>query len=163
MAAGGVVSRHNRGVAPPAQRRTLDELLTAAAQRILRLSPVEAHAAARSGALLVDIRSDGDRERDDIVPGSLHLPRTVLEWRLDPDSLWRNPHVGGLDRQIILICDHGFSSILAAATLADLGFTRAGDVIGGFAAWRDAGLPTGPAPLRRRGSGELPGMAGPDG
>jgi Rhodanese-like domain len=72
------------------------------------------------------------------VPGSLHIPRTVLEWRLDPDSAWRNPHAGGLDQELVLICDHGCSSLLAAATPADLGFTRVGDIIGGFAAWREA-------------------------
>ena len=78
----------------------------------------------------------------------VHIPRTVLEWRLDPESPWRNPHVGSLDQQIVLICDHGCSSILAAATLVELGFARAGDVVGGFAAWRDAGLP-GVRPSRR--------------
>ena len=144
------------------KRRTLEDLLADAGDRIARLSPADAHAAVQESALLIDIRSAGDRERDGIVPGSLHIPRTVLEWRTDLDSPWRNPHVGGLDQQIILLCDHGCSTILAAATLTDLGFTRAGDVIGGFAAWRDAGLPTGRAPQRRRASGELAGMSAPD-
>jgi rhodanese-related sulfurtransferase len=145
------------------ERRTLDDLLAEASERIVRYAPAEAHGAVGSGAILIDIRSDGDRERDGIVPGSLHIPRTVLEWRLEPNGPCRNPYAGGLDGQIILLCDHGCSTILAAATLTDIGFTRAGDVIGGFAAWRDAGLPTCAAPLRRRGPGELPGMGAPDG
>jgi rhodanese-related sulfurtransferase len=142
--------------------RTLDELLDAAQARITRLEPAEAHAATEQGALLIDIRADVDRERDGIVPGSLHIPRTVLEWRLAPDSSWRSPHVGGLDQQILLLCDDGCSSVLAAATLAELGFARAGDVIGGFAAWRAAGLPAAPTTAPRRRPGELAGMRPPD-
>jgi rhodanese-related sulfurtransferase len=115
-----------------------------------------------AGALLIDVRPADARERDGIVPGSLHIPRTVLEWRLAPDGAWRSPHVGGLDAQVILICDHGYSTILAAATLVDLGYERAGDVIGGFAAWRNASLPTAAAPERRPDAVELPGMTGPD-
>jgi rhodanese-related sulfurtransferase len=149
-------------VAARANRRTLDELLDAARAQITRLEPVDALAATEQGALLIDIRADVDRERDGIVPGSLHIPRTVLEWRLDPDSAWRNPHVGGLDRQIVLICDHGCSSVLAAAALVELGFARAGDVVGGFAAWREAGLSTAPSPPYRRGPGEPAGMRPPD-
>src|SRR5437867_9599145 len=128
------------------RRRTLEELLDAARARVERLEPAEALAATEQGALLIDIRADVDRERDGIVPGSLHIPRTVLEWRLEPESAWRNPHVGDVDRQIILICDHGCSSILAAATPVELGFSRAGDVIGGLAAWREAGLVTASCP-----------------
>lgn len=144
-----------------AKRRTLEELLDAARAQIERLEPAEAFAAAERGALLIDIRSDLDRERDGIVPGSLHIPRTVLEWRLDLDSSWRNPHVSGLGAQIVLLCDHGCSSVFAAATLVDLGFERAGDVVGGFAAWREAGLPTAPSPRYRRRSGEPAGMRPP--
>jgi rhodanese-related sulfurtransferase len=141
---------------------TLAKLVEAAAGRIVRLKPAEALAAVEGGSLLVDIRSDHDRVRDGIVPGSLHVPRTVLEWRLAPDSEWRNPHVDP-DRRIVLMCDHGYSSILAAATLVDLGLAGTGDVVGGFAAWRDAGLPTAPAPSRERSAGELAGMGPPDG
>ena len=145
-----------------ARRRTLEQLLDEARARIDRLEPGAALSAADRGALIIDIRSAIERERDDIVPGSLHIPRTVLEWRLDPDSAWRNPHVRGLDQQIVIICNHGCSSLLAAATLADLGFTRAGDIIGGFAAWRQAGLPTTQPSPCRLGSGEPVGMRPPD-
>jgi rhodanese-related sulfurtransferase len=143
-------------------RRTLEQLLEEASARIDRLEPADALSALDDGALLIDIRSDLDRERDGIVPGSLHVPRTVLEWRLDPDSPWRNPHVGGLDRRIVVLCDHGCASILAAAALVELGFAAAGDVIGGFAAWREAGLPTAEAPPSERPAGEPAGMRPPD-
>ena len=143
-----------------AKRQTLDQLLVAARARITRYEPTDAFAALESGALLIDIRSDHDRARDGIIPGSLHIPRTVLEWRLEPTSNWRNPHIG-LDQQIILICDHGCSSILAAATLVDLGFARAGDVIGGYAAWSRAGLATAPCPAALREPGEPAGMRAP--
>ena len=144
------------------ERLRLEGMLEAARARIARLEPAAAFAATERGALLIDIRADLDRERDGIVPGSLHIPRTVLEWRLDPDSPWRSPHVGGLEQQILLLCDHGCSSVFAAASLVELGFARAGDVVGGFAAWRDAGLPTGPAPPYRRAAGEPAGMRPPD-
>jgi rhodanese-related sulfurtransferase len=141
-------------------RTTVEELLAAACSRIERLSPRAALAASEQGALIVDIRSADTRHRDGVVPGSLHVPRTVLEWRVDPDSPWRSAHVGGLDSRIVLICDHGYSSALAAATLVDLGFERAADVVGGFEAWRNAGLPvTRP---RQCPDCELPGLGPPD-
>ena len=141
------------GGAPAPATHRLDELLERARARIERLSPDEAQAAASAGALVVDIRSDADREHAGVVPGSLHVPRTVLEWRLAPDSPWRNPHVGGLDRRIVVICDHGYSSSLAAATLVDLGYRRAGDVVGGFEAWQASGLPIAPADAPPRPAG----------
>ena len=89
----------------------------------------------------------GERpRRDGVVPGSLHIPRTVLEWRADLDKPWRSPHVNGFERQIILLCDHGCSTILGAATLVELGYSNAGDVIGGSPSWREAGFPVTSAP-----------------
>ena len=146
-------------MAAVAGTRTLEELLAAATTRIVRLEPRDAFAAAADGALIVDIRSHDARRCDGIVPGSLHIPRTVLEWRVAPDSASRNPHVGDLEQRLVLLCDHGYSTVLAAATLVDLGFASAGDVIGGFAAWREAGLPVADAPPPAPG---LPGMAAPD-
>jgi rhodanese-related sulfurtransferase len=143
-----------------AARKTLSELLAEARRRIERHEPQEALAATGEGALLVDIRSELARERDGVISGSLHVPRTVLEWRLDPESPWRNPLACDLERRVILVCDHGYSSSLAAATLADLGFARAGDIVGGFLAWRDAGLPV--AGASPRSENELPGMGQPD-
>jgi len=156
-------SADNRRVEGSPRRRTLDELLADARARIERYTPEDAHAAARRGVLIVDIRSDTDRRRDGIVPGSVHIPRTALEWRADPGGSLRNPHLGGLDEPLILLCDHGCSTILAAATLAELGYVRVGDVIGGYEAWRLAGLPTCSAPRRRRTPGEAAGMRSPDG
>jgi rhodanese-related sulfurtransferase len=148
-------------VALSSGRHTLDELLQLAAARIERYAPEAAAAAMRDGALLVDIRADLDRERDGIVPGSLHIPRTVLEWRTAPESAWRNPYVGDVDQPVILLCDHGCSSVFAAEMLVELGFERAGDVIGGYAAWCDAGLPTTTAPQHRRAAGDPAGMGPP--
>jgi rhodanese-related sulfurtransferase len=136
-------------------RRTLDDLLREVRALIERLEPAEAWAATEQGALIVDTRVDRSAG---VVPGSLHVPLSVLQWRVDPDSEWRNPHVGGLDTRLILICDHGESSSLAAASLLELGFTQVGDVIGGFEAWLAAGLPVAKAPEPRAG---LPGMDSP--
>jgi rhodanese-related sulfurtransferase len=141
-------------------RRTIDDLLADARARIKRLEPAEALAAARDGALLVDLRSHDERAREGIIPGSLHVPRSVLEWRADPVSRWRNALLAQLDRPVVLVCADGWSSSLAAASLADLGFARAGDLVGGFRAWARAGLPVVAPPPPADG---MPGLGRPDG
>jgi rhodanese-related sulfurtransferase len=120
---------------------SVEQLLDEARGRLRRLTPVEAAAAARQGALLVDIRSERQRERDGIVPGSRFVPRNVLEWRLDPACRFRDPALARPREQVILLCDEGCQSSLAAVTLQRLGLGRATDVVGGFQAWRTAGLP----------------------
>jgi len=128
------------------QRKTIDVLLAEARERIERLSPDEAAASVADGdAVLVDIRSESQRAADGVIPGALHHPRNVLEWRMDPDSGYSDPAVGGLDRRVIVVCDAGYQSSLAAANLREIGFARAADLVGGFQAWRDAGLPVDPA------------------
>jgi rhodanese-related sulfurtransferase len=134
----------------------IEEMLATARSRIVRYTPAEAATAAE--AVIVDLRSHDERAREGIIPGSVHVPRSVLEWRCDPESGWSNPHVADRSLRLVLVCAHGYSSSLAAAALVDLGFEHAGDVVGGFAAWRAAGLPLAPAPPRGE---ERPGMGGP--
>lgn len=144
------------------RRLSLEGLITGAAAHITRFSPPEAFAASAADGLIVDIRSQDARKLHGVVPGSVHIPRTVLEWRIALDSPWRNVHLDGLDQRLILICDHGYSSILAASNLVQLGFHRAGDVIGGFEAWKGIGLPVEPC---RRGLAPvdmLPGTGPPE-
>lgn len=145
-----------------AEAGSLDRLIEEAAQRITRHSASAALRAASADAVIIDIRSEDARKLAGVIPGSLHIPRTVLEWRIALDSPWRNPHLGGLDQQLILVCDHGYSSILAASTLVELGFSRAGDVIGGFEAWRECDLPIAPSRHRASPAGGLPGTGPPD-
>ena len=133
---------------------TIDELFNQAASRIQRYAPTSARDAAAAGAILIDVRASDARERDGVIPGSVHVPRTVLEWRVDRTSKWRNPTLDGAP--LILVCDHGYSSVLAAATLVDLG-RDAGDLVGGFAAWVAAGLPVERPGRPHEG---LPGMGG---
>jgi rhodanese-related sulfurtransferase len=102
--------------------------------------PVDAHRALAGGAVLVDTRSEEDRLRDGAVPGALHHPLSVLHWRLDPDVPTANEKLP-LDAHVILLCREGYSSVLAAVLLQELGFARATDVEGGFEAWERAGLP----------------------
>ena len=124
-----------------ARRTTVDDLLASARARIDRVGPPEALAAMRAGALLVDIRAEVQRDRDGAIPGALCHPRNVLEWRADPDSDAADPELSGdLTRRVIVVCDEGYQSSLAAATLRDLGFSRATDLDGGFQAWRAAGM-----------------------
>ncbi len=144
------------------ERRSLERLVSDAAEQITRLSPHEAASASAGNGIIIDIRSQDARELGGVIPGSIHIPRTVLEWRVALESPWRNPHLAGLDQHLILICDHGYSSILAASNLVQLGFERAGDVIGGFEAWRDVGLPIASCPTRRAHTGALPGTGPPE-
>jgi rhodanese-related sulfurtransferase len=125
-------------------RKTIDELLDEARAQLHRLDPTEASEAASKGALLIDIRSDHQRAADGVVPGTIYFPRNVLEWRCDPTSAGHDPRVDGLDRQLIVMCNEGYASSLAAVTLRELGFDNATDLDGGFQAWRAAGLPVEP-------------------
>jgi rhodanese-related sulfurtransferase len=143
-------------------RRSLERLVNEAAEQITRLSAPEAFSASADDGLIIDIRSQDTREVHGVVPGSLHIPRTVLEWRTAVDSPWRNRHLGGLDQRLILICDHGYSSILAASNLVELGFHRAGDVIGGFESWKGNGLPVVPCRRRSFTVDTLPGSGPPE-
>lgn len=125
--------------------KTVDQLLAEARAGLRRLSPSEAQRAMREGAHLVDIRSEERRAADGLVPGAKFIPRNVLEWRLDPACSHRDPELARPDARIVLICDEGHQSSLAAATLRQLGIAEATDVVGGFEAWRAAGLPVAPA------------------
>jgi rhodanese-related sulfurtransferase len=126
-------------------RRTIHDVLADARARLERLDPEAARrAVAEEDALIVDVRTERQRERDGVVPGALHFPRNVLEWRLDPDSGAADPRIGGLERRIVVMCDEGYASSLAAADLQALGFAHATDLAGGFQAWRTAGLPVEP-------------------
>jgi rhodanese-related sulfurtransferase len=109
--------------------------------------------------VIVDLRSHDERVRDGVIPGSVHVPRSVLEWRADPGSGFSSPHIADLDVELILLCHEGYSSSLAAASLRALGRVGVADVVGGFQAWRDADLETIAAPAPPAG---LPGMGGPD-
>jgi rhodanese-related sulfurtransferase len=126
------------------ERTTIDDLLAAARARLERLSAPEAHAAMADGAVLVDIRSQDQRRADGVVPGARWFPRNVLEWRVDPASPNSHAAVNDPGRWIVLLCAQGFQTSLAAATLHDLGFARATDVVDGFDGWRAAGLPIEP-------------------
>jgi rhodanese-related sulfurtransferase len=121
---------------------TADELLMEA-RAVLprRQSPAEAHAAQAEGALLIDIRGDDQRRAGGLIPGAIVLPRNALEWRCEPAGRWRHPAVAGTAQRLILICQEGCQSSLAAAALQRLGLVNATDLDGGFAAWAAAGLP----------------------
>jgi rhodanese-related sulfurtransferase len=122
-------------------RRTVHDLVDAARGRYIRIEPIAAYRAVSDGALLIDTRDGDQRRRDGLIPGALVIDRTVLEWRVDPSSGATHPAIRGLDARMILICHQGYSSSLAVASLLDLGATDVTDVIGGFQAWRAAGLP----------------------
>lgn len=121
--------------------KTVDDLLTEARAILERVSAQQARDELEQGAILVDVRTSEQRAEYGEIPGAIPIGLNVLEWRLDPSSGWRNPAATDHDIRVIVFCQEGFSSSLAAARLQSLGLHRATDVIGGFEAWRDAGLP----------------------
>jgi len=118
----------------------VDELLAEARSGLERVTPAQSSAALDAGAILIDIRPSEQRNRDGEIPGAHVIARNVLEWRLDPVGEYRDPAVAHADRQMIVFCNAGYASSLAAATLRQLGLD-ATDMIGGFQAWREEGLP----------------------
>jgi rhodanese-related sulfurtransferase len=119
----------------------VDQLLARARARLDRVGPEEARAAMDDGAVLVDIRPDSQRAEDGVVPGAVFIPRNVLEWRCDPVSPYRDERVSDPGHRLIVMCNEGYQSSLAAVALQELGHERATDLAGGFQAWRAAGLP----------------------
>jgi len=116
-------------------------MLAEARARLRRLTPGEVDAVlATSGAVLVDIRPEAQREIEGSIPGAWIVERNVLEWRLDPASSARLPVATDHDVQVIIFCSEGYTSSLAAAALQELGLWRATDMVGGFQAWRATGL-----------------------
>lgn len=129
---------------PPPGSTGINDLLAAARARLRRLNPQETFVAVERGAVLVDIRPAAQRAEHGEIPGAIVIERNVLEWRLDPRSDARLGFVSRYDLEVIITCQEGYTSSLAAASLQDLGLTRATDLDGGFAAWQAAGLPTLP-------------------
>ena len=120
----------------------MDELLERLRERYERIEARAAYEAARDGeALLVDIRYAALRDRDGLIPGALVVERNELEWRLDPHGSHRAPEATDHDLRVVVICNEGYASTLAAASLHQLGLHRATDLVGGFQAWKAAGLP----------------------
>ena len=120
---------------------SIDDLLARARTRIDRVEPVAALEAMRAGAVLVDVRAETQIARDGTVPEAIVIARNVLEWRCAPDGEHRDPRLSDPDGRVIVMCDGGYQSSLAAANLRELGLSRAADLAGGFQAWRESGLP----------------------
>jgi len=114
----------------------IDELLVRARSGLDRVQPEHLGEEIASGALIIDIRPADQRQRDGVLPSAILIDRNVLERRLDPTSPHRAPIATGHDVRLILVCNEGYSSSLAAATLQEVGLQRATDLVGGFQAWR---------------------------
>jgi rhodanese-related sulfurtransferase len=125
----------------------VDRILSQARAGLDRVAVADLAAEVAAGALVVDTRPVEQRSRDGALPGALVVDRNVLEWRLDPTCPDRIPEATDAARRIILVCNEGFSSSLAAASLQRLGLSRATDLIGGFQEWACASSQQdGPAP-----------------
>lgn len=125
---------HHPHAGPPGGPRTIVDVLAEARSRLRRLTPEQAEAARRAGALVVDIRPEAQRAAEGELPFATPIERNVLEWRLDPSSDASLP-VACHDLEVVVLCQEGYTSSLAAAALQELGIHRATDVVGGYAAW----------------------------
>jgi rhodanese-related sulfurtransferase len=122
----------------------IDAVLDQARARIDRFTPEEARAAVTRGAVIVDTRPVEQRRLHGLVPDAVVIARNVLEWRCDPTSGYQDDRIAAASGPVIVMCQEGYASSLAAATLRDVGVEGAADLAGGFEAWRDAGLPVVP-------------------
>ncbi|MGD9701068.1 MAG: rhodanese-like domain-containing protein [Acidimicrobiia bacterium] len=114
---------------------SIDDILAAARARLDRVAPEDLEREQLDGAVIVDIRPVEQRARDGTLPGAIVIDRNVLEWRLDPSCEHHVPDITGYDTRIVIVCNEGYSSSLAAALLHDVGLNRATDLIGGYQAW----------------------------
>ena len=121
---------------PSGERRSIDDVLAAARSRLDRIQPNSLERERLGGALIIDTRPVEQRSRDGELPGAIVIDRNVLEWRLDPASEHRIAEVSGYDTRIVIVCNEGYSSSLAAVQLQDLGLHGATDLVGGYQAWR---------------------------
>jgi rhodanese-related sulfurtransferase len=118
------------------RQSAVDRLLEDARRDLDRVEPEQLAAEVAAGALVVDIRPSEARVPEGELPGALVVDRNVLEWRLDPTAEDRLPEAGDPDRRVILVCNEGYASSLAAETLRRMGLSRATDLVGGYRAWR---------------------------
>ena len=125
-------------------RKTIDELLEEERATYRRVTAREASQEVARGGLIIDIRPTEQRRSFGVVPGAADISRNVLEWRIDPDLGWMDERVAACQGRLIIMCQEGYQSSLAAATLQRIGIDRATDLVGGFEAWADQGLPVEP-------------------
>lgn len=132
-------------VCPVGERITIAELIEQARSGLTRLTPAElCEALGRPETVVLDTRTPTDRERFGCIPGAIHTPRTRIEFMADPEWGYRHEAIEGFDQLLVVVCNGGYSSSLAARTLQRIGFGRATDLIGGMEAWRAAGMPLVP-------------------
>ena len=112
-----------------------DDLVAAARSHIARVEPAELAGFIGDAGLIVDIRPAAQRAEEGEFPGALVIERNVLEWRLDPVGAHRIAEVTGFDQPVVVVCSEGYSSSLAAASLAQLGLGQVADLTGGYRAW----------------------------
>jgi rhodanese-related sulfurtransferase len=142
MNRGADVERRDAVIARRSDRLCVHDLMWEARGRIDRVDPRQLadELAGPDAPLVVDTRTHIDRCRTGVIAGSIHVPRTVVEWHLDPSNGYRHPGVGGFDQRLVIVCNGGYSSSLAAANLQRIGFTNVRDLVGGMRAWIHHGL-----------------------
>ena len=106
--------------------------LEVARRELDRVEPADLDAAVAAGALVVDTRPESNRRDEGELPGAVVIERIHLEWRLDPTSPDRIPEATP-GRKVIVVCNEGYSSTLAAQSLRALG-VDATDLVGGYRA-----------------------------
>ena len=124
------------------KRFDINDLLAESRATLTRLTPEQTLSAQSIGALIIDTRMDADRVREGVIPGSLPMPLSVIQWRVDPASGYADPAISSFDQTLIVVCNEVYSSSLAAASLQRLGFRKATDLVGGYRGWKAHGLPT---------------------
>jgi rhodanese-related sulfurtransferase len=120
----------------------VDRVLARARLGLHRATAAQAQRIHEEGGLLIDIRPAAQRAEFGEIPGALIVERNNLEWRFDPEGSHRLPEAADPNRPVVIFCQEGYASSLAASSLQELGLTAVTDLEGGFVAWQEAGLPT---------------------
>jgi rhodanese-related sulfurtransferase len=125
------------------ERTTIHDLVAQARQGLQRITPAELAARLDNDptCVVLDTRTPTDRERFGVIPNSVHMPRTTLEWMCDPASGYSHERIVSFEQSLVAVCNEGYSSSLSAASLQRLGFANATDLVGGVMGWKNADLP----------------------
>ncbi|KAG9393328.1 Rhodanese-like domain [Carpediemonas membranifera] len=128
--------------------RSVEEILADSRKGITRVEPEDLPAAQARGAHVIDVRSAVTRDVEGHIPGAVVIERLVMDWRLDPRGAWRMAGAPEPADEVVVVCNEGFHSSLAARDLRELGLVHATDLVGGFRAYQAAGMPTVDVPTR---------------
>ena len=109
-----------------------------AREKVTEISTEDAALIHKGSVLFLDVREPGE-VREGHIPGALNVPRGLLEAKADLNYPHRDESLANRDQAIVVYCASGVRSLLAAATMQEMGFSQVKSMAGGFMAWQAEG------------------------